>query len=580
VDSDGFNWVDGVQRTLPVALPEILDRYNEIVGFDSEFSCPDGHNPSRHCAVFYEFRSGRIVGWLTEDFPASLPFSTGDDALWIAYAGASDLRSIFLSDGRALPTNYLDLCVESKLRFNSPGPDRGLPGLTESLDRFRIFHIDPDEKKKNQKRYAKPELTADDKRDVIPYCETDVTPLPEFFLTLLPDLDLDKALLRGEYVKQTAITEQLGVLISPDYQKISANRKQIKLDLIAQSPVGPEIYTPKGSFNYERFGEWLKKNEIDNWVTTDSGRLCMTEEYLAQVASVAPPVKPFVDLYLALKDFKKIPFGLGPDGRSHADQQPYATITGRNAASGFVLLGPKFWRWTVCAGNGSVLINADFSNEEYAVAAFKSGDSNMIKGYALPDVYKSVAKELGVDRKVAKTAMLAIQYGASPKRLESTGIPFFDAKRIHEYHKDTYRQYWSWSDACLERLKSDGVYEIDGDGGLLHFDANDTSNAVLSARNFPIQATAAAIFRAVVLEAARQGIEIIGPLHDSILAQAPAKHAKEHAEKLCAIMREVSRRFLNGNEVRVAFHIYDDRFEDKDGAADWRRISEILKKYS
>jgi Protein of unknown function (DUF3631)/DNA polymerase family A/Domain of unknown function (DUF3854) len=564
----------------PVKLPSSLDRFREIIFFDLEFYCPSGSNPSPHCAVFREVRSGRTVELLREEFPAASPFSTEPDALWIAYSGSSDLRC-FLSVGWALPENYIDLCTESKLRFNSPGPDRGLPKLTESLDRFGITHIDAVEKKKSQKRYAKPELTDEDRRDVLPYCSTDVDPLPELFLKLFPDLDLSEALSRGAFVVETSVIEQRGIPISAeDYEKISANRERIKLDLIKQSPVGPEIYDSKGSFSFKRFGEWLKKNEIDGWAATSSGRLCMTEQYLAEVASVAPIAKPFVDLALALKDFKKIPFSIGPDGRSHCDQQPFNTITGRNAASRFVLLGAKFWRWLVRAEKPFALVNADFSNEEYACAAFLSGDPNMIAGYALPDVYQSVADQLGVTRKIAKVAMLAIQYGARPKRLESAGVPLADAKRIFEYHKDTHSQYWRWSDACVEQLKVNGIFSVGaGDGWALRFDGDDTGNTFLTARNFLIQATAAAILRRCVLDAAEEGIEIIGPLHDSILAQMPLHEAKEHAEKLCELMRAASGLFLNGNEVRVAFHIYEDRFEDPDGREDWNRVSKILQKY-
>jgi hypothetical protein len=562
-----------------LTLPVVLDQFTEIIVFDFEFHCADGDNPSPHCLVASEIRSGRSAKLLREDFSPAPPFNIGSDALWIAYSGVTDLRC-FLSIGWALPENYIDLCTEAKLRFNSPGPDRGLPKLTESLDRFGIFHIDPIEKKKNQKRYAKPELTVEDKAEILLYCGTDVTPLRQLLLALLPDLDLLEALERGAYIRETSVIEQRGIPISvADYQKISANRERIKLDLIAQSPVGPEIYDSKGSFSFKRFGEWLRKNQIDGWAATSYGRLCMAEEYLAEVASVAPVAKPFVDLVLALKDFKKIPFGLGPDGRSHSDQQPYNTITGRNAASRFVLLGAKFWRWLVRAEKPFAIINADFSNEEYAVAGFLSRDAHMIEGYALPDVYQTVADQLGVARKVAKVAMLAIQYGAHPKRLESAGIPFFDAKKIFEYHKDTYSQYWAWSDECLERLKADGIFKVGGDGWALHFDGNDSGNALLTARNFPIQANAAAILRRVMLDASKQGVEIIGPLHDSILTQVPAREAKEHAEKLCGIMRAASRLFLNGNEVRVAFHIYEDRFEDPDGREDWNRVSKILQKY-
>src|SRR4030095_13822049 len=120
-----------------------------------------------------------------------------------------------------LPVNYIDLGAETKLRFNSPGPDRRFPGLIETLDRFGIPHIDPVEKKKSQKRYNKPALDDYDQYDILPYCQTDVDPLPELFSRLLPDMNVEQALERGEFVKQMAIVEARGIPISaPDYDRI------------------------------------------------------------------------------------------------------------------------------------------------------------------------------------------------------------------------------------------------------------------------------------------------------------------------------------------------------------------------
>jgi DNA polymerase-1 len=200
----------------------------------------------------------------------------------------------------------------------------------------------------------------------------------------------------------------------------------------------------------------------------------------------------------------------------------------------------------------------------------------MIAGYELPDVYQSVAEQLGVSRKIAKVAMLAIQYGAGPRRLERSGIPRADAERIFQFHKDTYSTYWGWSDSCLDTLKTTGIHRLGGDGWALRLGGDEDN--LLSARNFPIQGTAAAILRQVVLDTSKEGIEIIAPLHDAVLIQAPLDQAQAYAERMRETMRKASERFLR-SAVRVAAHIYRDRFEDKDGAEDWGRISELLKGY-
>ena len=563
---------------LPVEESELdgLNGFFEIWALDFEFHALDGRNPSPLCFVAYELRSGKYIRLLEDEFPSSPPYGIGAHSLILAYAATAELRC-HLSLGWPLPKNVIDLYTESRLRFNFPGPERGKGGLFETLDRFAIPHIDPIEKKRLQKLAGEMKL---EPVRLLNYCQSDVDVLPKLFLKLLSDMDIDLALERGRCVIETAVIEHRGIPIAvPDYENLTVYRKQIRLDLIAQSPVS-EIYV-NGSFSYKAFKEWLKKNEIDGWdVTQKSNRLVMAEDYLCKVVSVAPVVQPVLDLVLSLKAFKKCPFGVD-SGRTHADQVPFGAVSGRNAPSGYVLTAVKLWRWVIQAPEGTALIYCDYSNEEFAIAAFKSGDPNMVEGYALPDVYQSVADQLGVSRKNAKVAMLAIQYGAGPKRLEnSLGIPYGEARKLFEYHKDTYAIYWKWSDAELEKFKAQAAYILEGDGWGLRLKDNDSANILLTVRNFPIQGTAASILRRVVIEAAKSDIEIIGPLHDAVLIQAPAVEAEQCAEKMCRIMREVSSQFLDSHEIRVASHIHRGRFEDKDGKADWERVFKILEKYN
>jgi DNA polymerase I-like protein with 3'-5' exonuclease and polymerase domains len=579
VDEGGFDWAAGMQHE-PVTLPAALDRFTEIVLFNFEFYCPDGANPSPHCLVGYEIRSGAAIRLLRPDFPSTPPFGIGSSALWVAYSGASDLRCC-LAIGWPLPENFIDLGVEGKLQTNNPGPDRGIPKLFECCDRFGIGHADPDEKKKLNKYFGKAEvLSDDDKLRVLPHCENNVVVLPELLSKLSPEMDTDQALGRGEYVKQIAVIEHRGIsIVGQDYKNIAANREQIKRDFIDQSTVGAELYT-NGHFDFKKLLIWIEKNDIDpdSWKRTPAGRLCTEEDYLADVANVVPVVKPFLDLVLALKDFKKIPFGIGSDGRSHADQIPFGTITGRNAASKYVLTASRWWRWVIQAPEGSALIYCDYEAMEYAVAAFLSGDKNMSANYLGGDIHAGVAKQLGIDRNSAKTVNFAMQYGGGPKGLsESLGIPISDAQEIYHQHKSTYSRYWKWSDDFVETLKSTGVYVLP-DGWALRFDANKNGDGLLSARNFPVQASAGAIFRRSVIETAKADIETVGTLHDALLMQAPVADAERVSAAASKIMRGVSKHFL-GKEIRVSSKIYLDRFEDKDGAGDWKRISKILKKY-
>jgi DNA polymerase family A len=563
----------------PVTLPLVLDRFAEIWAVDFEFYCPSGRNPTPHCLAAREIRSHRCIRLWSDAFNSAPPFAIGPDSLFLAYAAAAEMRC-HLVLGWPLPANVIDLFTESRLRLNFPGPERGRGSLLETLDRFGIPHIDPIEKKRLQKFAGQPEHGGEDREKILEYCQSDVDVLPELFAQLLPEMDIAKAMERGEYVKETARIEYRGVsVVVSDYEKIDRNREQIRLDLIAQSPVGPKIYAD-GHFKHEKFGDWLNRNEINEWDRTTCGRLALTEDYLQRVATVAPAVRPVLDLTLALKDFKKVPFGVGLDGRTHADQVPFGTVTGRNAPRRFILLAAKFWRWTIRAPKKSALIYCDYKNEEFAVAAFLSGDTNMIADYGLQDVYQTVAKQLGVTRKNAKVAMLATQYGAGPSRLAgSLNIPFDEAEKVFRYHKKTYADYWRWSDSMLDELKSKGIHRLDGDGWALRLNGESNGEDLLTARNFPIQGVGAAILRRVVLEAAKERFPIIATLHDAVLLEAPISNAKKIAARMSQLMRAMSREFLHGHEVRVDSRVYQDRFEDEDGKKDWKRVRKLLRKY-
>ena len=97
--------------------------------------------------------------------------------------------------------------------------------------------------------------------------------------------------------------------------------------------------------------------------------------------------------------------------------------------------------------------------------------------------------------------------------------------------------------------------------------------------SFAVQGLGATILRRVVVELTDLGIKIIATQHDSITTEVPIAEAAAQEQIVTKVMQDVSARFLNGNPIRVDFHVYTDRFEDQKGAGDWARISGILQKY-
>jgi DNA polymerase-1 len=573
-------------------LPTALDRFpGSISVIDAEFYAPPGHNPKHHCIGNHELRSDAASCTLCDDFNESPPCATAAGSLTVAYSGTQDLAGL-IEAGYKLPENYIDAATETKLALNVPRL-RKVPSLLEALDRFGIHHdITAKEKKKEGRRYNKPILTDADRRDVRVYCPNDCKLTSALFLRLLPDIEIDRALLFGEYIKENARIAFRGIPIDVAvFDKIQRNREQIRIDIIRRSPIGFEIYADDGTRNKQKIEAWIRKNGFEGWeLTPKSGDPCLQENYLKKLVAglsdenpeATNTIQQLIDLFSDLHDFDSPPFGIAPDGRTHADQRPFGASSGRNTPKHYVLNARKWWRWLIHPVKGSAIINFDFASEEPAIAAYLSGDQAMISAYEAGDMYQPVIDALGVSRKSAKACVLGVMYGRGAKALaEDEGVPYAEAERILRYHRDTYRAYWAWSDSVLETVKSKGIYELP-DGWALRIDDSfkDSHEEQRTIRNFPIQGLGGCILRATVLAAAKENLPIIGTHHDSIVTESTLSKIDDQVKRMSQIMRETSAKFLHGKEIRVKPTVYEGRFEDADGAEDWQRISNLLKKYS
>jgi putative DNA primase/helicase len=568
-----------------VSLPAAFDRFTQINVSDLEFYCPIGHNPQPHSVGSLDIRSGSYCEYLNEKLPGKPPYGFGHDDLLLLYSGSSDLSALKAA-GYPWPANFIDPCVEAKLQFNDTGSDRGLPGLVEACAKFGIKHgTDPKTKEKLSKFYGETEtLSAEQKAEMMAYLRTDVEALANLFAKLVPSMDRDEALERGEYVKVNALIESNGLLVDAEpFNKIAANREQIQLDLIAESPIGSEIYTSKGKFNHKRFGAWLEKNEITGWNMARPTTYSRKEEDIEAYAGVHPLLKQYRDLYFALKDFKNFTLGIGSDGRVHNSNCPFGTITGRNKPNGgFIFSLSKWFRWLIRAPEGCAIIHFDFSVMEFAIAAYLSGDQNMIAAYESKDVHQTNADNLGVTRDEAKAFTFSTQYGGGPRRFaQEHNMDIDKAYALFQAHEDAYPRLYEWKAEVLNTFKREGVYKLPGDGWYLKASANlaKDPHEQRTATNFAVQGLGATIQRYAVRELTRYGMKIIATQHDSITVEVSKAKAAAQKKTGIEIMRDVSAKFLGGHSIRVDTTVYTGRFKDPKGAEDWKRISKLLKKY-
>jgi hypothetical protein len=268
----------------------------------------------------------------------------------------------------------------------------------------------------------------------------------------------------------------------------------------------------------------------------------------------------------------------------------YGTQTGRNAAKAktYPLAMSSWLRAIIQPKPGTVIIAADFSQQEIAVAAWLSQDKNLINAYNSGDVYLEFAKQAGAvpmdatkktherERDLFKSTKLGLQYGMGAEKLRlkltydcKRTVSLEETQALITAHKTVYAEYWNWVYEISKQYKS-RVPLVTSDGWVLW-----TDNPIMtSVRNFHVQAHSASITRQAVVDACKANLKVMSSLHDAlyIISQEPTKDLII----LKQIMRNATEKILGENciEIRIDDKILTDSeiWVEKKGQADWSKI--------
>ena len=194
-------------------LDALLFRHIIAADFEFEFGGYDGNRPRPVCMVARDLRTNQEWRLWRGEFGSAPPFPIGPDALFIAYYASAEL-GCFKALGWSMPANIVDLYVEFRNRTNGVRPIAG-NGLLGALVHFGLDHINAEEKDemRNLILHGDPESA---RPAVLDYCASDIAALERLFPAMLPRLDLDRALIRGRYMKAAALMEWYGVPIDVD----------------------------------------------------------------------------------------------------------------------------------------------------------------------------------------------------------------------------------------------------------------------------------------------------------------------------------------------------------------------------
>lgn len=562
--------------------------FENVVGLDFEFNAQAGERPSPVCLVAREFRSNQLTRFWLDDLREMRqpPFSTGPETLFVAYYASAEL-GCFQALGWPMPARVLDLYCEFKCRTSGLKTPCG-NGLLGALAYFGFDSIDAADKDTMRALVLRGEpYTAHERRAILDYCQTDVDALAKLLPAMAPDIDLPRALLRGRYMTAVARMEWRGVPIDSEaLASFRGNWQTVQERLIERIDKDFGIYDGR-TFKADRWAAWLAANNIP-WPRLQSGSLALDDDTFREMARTYPAVAPVRELRTTLAQLRLNELAVGSDARNRCMLSAFGSKTSRNQPSNSkFIFGPSAWlRSLIRPEPGTAVAYIDWSQQELAIAAALSGDRKMQGAYQSGDFYLTFAKMAGAvpadatkdthaaEREQFKTVALGVLYGLSAEGLaRKLNVPPVRGLDLLRMHKETFRQFWRWSDGVQDEAILAGRLRTVF-GWAVH--AGDQPNP-RSLRNFPMQGNGAEMMRLACCLTTERGIGLCCPVHDALLIEAPAGEIDMAVEATQQAMREASEIVLDGFHLRTDAKIvrHPDRYSDKRGQVMWETVCEL-----
>ena len=567
---------------------DLLRHYRQVWLVDFEFSAPDGDRPTPVCLVARELNSNQLVRLLADELQDRPPFPTDETTLFVAYFASAEI-GCFLALGWNLPRRVLDLWTEQRVGTNGrPGVKRGLLDTLEYHGLDSIAAVEKTELRELAMQggpYTESERVA-----LLDYCQADVDALAGLLPAMLPQIDLPRALLRGRYMAAVANMEHCGTPIDMETLGLLRNNwHAIKDRLIADVDRDYHVFDGR-TFKQERFARWLDEHRMP-WPRTLEGRLALDQDTFRQQARKYPLVSPLRELRHSLSGMKLEKLAVGSDARNRCLLSPFSSRTGRNQPSNNrFIFGPSVWlRGLIRPTEGRAVAYVDWCQQELGIAAALSGDATMMRAYRSGDPYLAFAKQADavprdatkdthpVERNRFKVCALAVQYGMQEHGLaQALGEQIAMARNLLQAHRDTYRDFWRWSQLQVDRAMLVGWMQTVFGWRLL---TSDESNP-RSLANFPMQANGAEMMRLACSMATEDGIQVCAPVHDAVLIEAPADDIDHVVHRTQAIMAEASRIVLDGFKLGTDAELirWPARYMDeKRGRVMWDRVLKLAR---
>jgi hypothetical protein len=561
--------------------------FDEVVLADFEFNGQPGNRQNVICLCWRELRSGRSGRLWHDQLGSAPPYRIDNRTLFVAFYASAELQC-HLALGWPLPENVLDLFAEYRCMRNHSGDNQDAAGLLDALDRFKISNIGIVAKQhwRDVVMRENVEEIERGREGILDYCWTDIDALDQL-LPHMPVTNWGEALLRGSYMKADAWMVHRGIPVDkPLRDDLATHWEELRGAMIDDLNTRYPVFE-KRVFKQELLARWMEKNEICYWPRTPSGLYSTEKEVLRAMSERCPAAEELCSTKITLNQLKTFDLAVGDDWRNRCMLSAFRTKTGRNAPSNseFVFGLNAAFRSLIKPGPDSALVYLDFGGQEFAIAAYLSGDKNMISAYESGDPYSEWARRTGAMptegnhpqiRAVYKRAALGVIFGMGAQTMaEYVGVPVARARQLLKSHREFFPRFWQWSEAVHDAgIQTRELFTVFGWRMRVRRDVNERTLL-----NYPMQANGAEMLRLACIYAVQRNVPIIAPVHDAILIEAPRGSVADVTRAMIKCMQDASRVVLGGPVVRVDIKpplFYPDRYVDGRGEALWANTLRLL----
>jgi DNA polymerase I len=564
-----------------------LSSFAEIWLVDTEFRSLPGERPEPVCVCARELRTRREFQQWEGGFSVVPPYPVGPNSLLVAYFASAEI-GVHLALSWPKPARVLDLYTEFRNLTNGRQLTAGR-SLLGALTHFGLDGMGAVEKTEMRDLVNRVgPRTSDERAAILKYCWKDVEALERLFISLLPLIDMPRALYRGRYMTAVASMERVGVPLNVGWlSRIKDCWGSMQRELVTSIDSAYGVFDGT-TFKTDRFREYLFAQGI-SWPVLECGELNLSDVTFRDRARAYPILEPLRGLRHALSDLRLNDLAVGKDGFNRCLLSPFSSKTSRNQPSNSrFIFGPSAWlRFLITPPPGYGVAILDWEQQEFGVAGGLSLDVNMIEAYRSGDGYLGFAKQAhavppdatkrthGAVRDQYKTCSLGTQYGMQEETLSfRIDQHVLIARRLLRQHQEIYSQYWRWSDNVQDYASFHGYLQTVF--GWVYHTPEDWNPR--TSRNFPMQANGAEMLRLACCLGTEAGLLLCAPVHDAVVLMAPLERLDHDVAKMRRFMEEASRIVLNSvltlrTEAKIIR--YPDHYTSDRGRTMWDTVMRL-----